>query len=214
MLLSQRPVTCAARPVRSRMAVRASASSSWVAVPKSNALTEELVNESRAPNVDAKGKAVLVAVDKSSKEHPLRALSWCLDHLVKPGDTVHILTVIPIDETNQPSAFSPVALSTPSSSTIDRDILESATASSMELLDKATKMVQQAEGVHSVSHVLVERTWETVGQALCSKAEELDAAMLVVASSGKNLVRVLRVGTVPSQQEGSFSSSLFFFLLC
>lgn len=75
--------------------------STWVEVNSGASLVDELVSARPADGRSAHAarprapKAVLVALDASGAD-PLRAVSWAVDNVATTGDTVHLLSVVPL----------------------------------------------------------------------------------------------------------------------
>ena len=149
--------------------------------------SEELVRADSAGTHLGKGKRrIMVALDRGDASH--RALDWALSTLARKGDELHLVNVVPLDRTYAPISISPGAMAEVLPQ-VDPDLRAAAERQSMALLDEQAARVKRHAGVACVSHVVVEHTWESVSHAICAKAAELDAQLLVVASSGKNWVR-------------------------
>ena len=106
-----------------------------------------------------------------------------------PADTVHLINVIPLDRTYSPYSFQPLNIvADPNLPQLDPELRSAAEERGKQVLSDGVAAVH-ATGRAAVAHLIVERTWESVSHAVCAKANELDAAALVVANSGKNWVR-------------------------
>ena len=107
----------------------------------------------------------------------------------RPADTIHLINVIPLDRTYSPYSFQPLNIvADPNLPQLDPELRSAAEERGKQVLSDGVAAVH-ATGRAAVAHLIVERTWESVSHAVCAKANELDAAALVVANSGKNWVR-------------------------
>ena len=135
------------------------------------------------------GRAIMVTLDGG--EASFRALDWALKNVARKKDTIHLVNVIPLDKTYSPYSFQPLNIvADPNLPQLDPELRTAAEERSKEVLRDGVAVVH-ATGRAAVAHLVVERTWESVSHAVCAKANELDAAALVVANSGKNWVRAL-----------------------
>ena len=150
--------------------------------------SEELVRADSAGTHSGKGskRKILVAIDDGDASHS--ALDWTLSTLARKGDELHLVNVVPLDRTYAPISLSPGAMAEVLPQ-VDPDLRAAAEKHAMALLDQQAERVKGHAGVACVCHVVVEHTWESVSHAICAKAAELEAQLLVVASSGKNWVR-------------------------
>ena len=97
--------------------------------------------------------------------------------------------MIPLDRTYSPYSFQPLNIvADPNLPQLDPELRSAAEQRGKQVLSDGVAAVHAA-GRAAVAHLIVEHTWENVSHAVCAKANELDAAALVVANSGKNWVR-------------------------
>ena len=115
----------------------------------------------------------------------------------RPADTIHLINVIPLDRTYSPYSFQPLNIvADPNLPQLDPELRSAAEERGKQVLSDGVAAVH-ATGRAAVAHLIVERTWESVSHAVCAKANELDAAALVVANSGKNWARSCSAVTPP-----------------
>ena len=117
------------------------------------------------------------------------AHSFATPSIPLSADTIHLINVIPLDRTYSPYSFQPLNIvADPNLPQLDPELRSAAEERGKQVLVDGVAAVH-ATGRAAVAHLIVERTWESVSHAVCAKANELDAAALVVANSGKNWVR-------------------------
>ena len=118
-----------------------------------------------------------------------RALEWALKNVARKKDMLHLVNVVPLDSTYSPYSFQPLNIvADPNLPQLDPGLRAAAEERGKKVLSDGVAAVHAA-GRTAVAHLVVERTWESVSHVVCAKANELDAAALVIAKSNKNWVR-------------------------
>ena len=153
-------------------------------------------NESKKGISSTTGRTIVIPVDDSAASE--RACEWAAREMWRPGDILHLLHVIP----SLPSvAYGSGPMAGLSSSFLY--VLEPPTAAfkeaTMEYMERRFHGMLRKAGVEFESDVLLEMTdggVQNVGYALLTRADEVDAAAIVVGSHGRGGIGELLLGSV------------------
>eukprot|EP00193_Tetraselmis_chui_P013290 CAMPEP_0177782248 /NCGR_PEP_ID=MMETSP0491_2-20121128/18338_1 /TAXON_ID=63592 /ORGANISM="Tetraselmis chuii, Strain PLY429" /LENGTH=430 /DNA_ID=CAMNT_0019302479 /DNA_START=840 /DNA_END=2132 /DNA_ORIENTATION=- len=136
---------------------------------------------------EGEGRAIAVAVDDSALSE--KSLQWTVDNVYRHGDTVHMMHVVP-----------PLAEDVPVADGFG-DSMENAQDG---VSDKYKEILEAAHVPYKIDLVQehfidsIKADAVRLGTALVSKAEDLDASVLVMASHGKGDVEEFLLGSVTS----------------
>lgn len=139
------------------------------------------------------GRRLMLAVDESHASE--KTLDWTLDNIYKAGDEVHVLHVIP--------SQTPVVLTTELGVA---GLIEDDEATKQKVADHAQeflkeKFMSKLEAAKIPYHVEVVRSSvdnDTIGALVCKHAEQLNAAVVVMAKHTRTAVKEFFVGSVTS----------------
>mmetsp|Transcript_7020 Transcript_7020/g.18002 ORF Transcript_7020/g.18002 Transcript_7020/m.18002 type:complete len:415 (-) Transcript_7020:187-1431(-) len=136
---------------------------------------------------EGSGRNLAVAIDNSSLSE--KSLKWTLDNVYRAGDTVHVMHVVP------PLGGAAAVADGFGDSSIDVD--DGVSEKYRAMLDVAQvkyeiDLIQE----HFLDSIIADDV--RMGTALVSKAEDLDASMLVMASHSKGGMDEFLIGSVSS----------------
>eukprot|EP00884_Botryococcus_braunii_P020544 jgi/Botrbrau1/7173/Bobra.0300s0006.1 len=142
----------------------------------------------REEDVSAGARNLVIAVDES--KDALRAFNWALSHIYRPGDVLHILHVLPFVDTRPASGQ--LYYVPPADQALEEVMVEHAQQFIKE------NFVAEAEklGITFEVDVVKGTCLQSTGQAVCSAAEKLQAAMLIVHTHRKSMVEKIMMGSV------------------
>jgi structural maintenance of chromosome 2 len=135
-------------------------------------------------------RRIVVAVDAS--EDSIDAFTWVIKNLVKPGDELHLLHVVP-DVFTSPASGSIYYCSSPDPET-ERALWQQAKQFFVDNFLEHAK----AEGLEDSCwlHLVKESRHKHIGKAVCRKADELGAEPLVLAAHDRSALEKMFLGSV------------------
>jgi nucleotide-binding universal stress UspA family protein len=119
------------------------------------------------------------------------AFRWTLTNLYRPGDSLHLLHVVP-DAASQPAASG--SLFYPPNDPLDE--ADALTHQAEEFIAAEFVALAARRGVEVTVILLKDSRHKHVGRAVCRKAEELGAAPLVLATHHKSYWAEMLLGSV------------------
>lgn len=138
----------------------------------------------------ALARNLVIAVDHT--EDSFAAVKWTLDNLYKPGDSLHLLHVIPRPFVATPFPTTMLPLTS-----------EDAVAEAQEVEGHMREYIAQVymglAGVHNANMVISVvhgKCKDSIGQVICKHSEDLAAAVVVMTAHKKNLMEQLVLGSV------------------
>jgi nucleotide-binding universal stress UspA family protein len=138
-------------------------------------------------------RVVLVAVDDTPAS--VAAFAFVAQHLLRPGDHLHLIHVIPRLVFSSTFGVPPVDF-VPSSDSTDYE--QALARAERFILDKFVRRLPASyAGAAPVVHIVKSETdTESVGHVLCKKADVLDACFVALASNSRSRVAELFLGSV------------------
>ncbi|KAI7843254.1 hypothetical protein COHA_003088 [Chlorella ohadii] len=135
-------------------------------------------------------RRIVVAVDAS--EDSIDAFTWVIKNLVKPGDELHLLHVVP-DVFTSPASGSIYYCSSPDPE-MERALWQQAKSFFVDNFLEHAK----AEGLEDCCwlHLVKESRHKHIGKAVCKKADELGAEPLVLAAHDRSALEKMFLGSV------------------
>eukprot|EP00210_Caulerpa_lentillifera_P002453 g2351.t1 len=137
-------------------------------------------------------RAIVVAVDET--EESVKALNWTLDNFYRKNDVLHLLHVIPY--VRQEVLTSTVYYTPP---VLDPEITEQLYQNAKEVVNETFVPVLKNSKVEYVVDMVQEKGSETIGDAVCHAASDVDACAVVVAAHKKHWLQAWLMGS--SSQE-------------
>lgn len=138
-------------------------------------------------------RVVVVAVDDTPAS--VAAFSFCVQNLLRPGDHLHLVHVIPRLVFSSTFGVPPVDFVPSADSTAYEQSLAKA---ERFILDKFVRQLPASySGAAPVVHIIKSETdTESVGHVLVKKADALGACFLALASNSRSRVAELFLGSV------------------
>ncbi|PNH03550.1 hypothetical protein TSOC_010373 [Tetrabaena socialis] len=143
-------------------------------------------------DVDAFAKRhILISVDESAASE--KALDWAIENIYRAGDELHLFHVIP------PGQY--VVLSTDMGF---EEVVEDSEASQKRVEDHARNLLTEKfvpklkakDIAYQVELVRFATDNESIGAVICKRAEQLQAACVVMAKHNKGAIKEFFVGSV------------------
>lgn len=135
---------------------------------------------SSPPQTDAATRNILVPID--DQEDSDLALRWVIDQFYRSGDVFHFLHIVPPVQHFASTSMQPEHLGVIQAQGF--------------IQDRFVPIVQEIGASHDVSIVEASTDCDIIGQQICHKAEELDAALVVMAAHHKGRLLRYLVGSV------------------
>lgn len=162
--------------------------------------TELSADESDLPKDRATSpRHIVVTVDDSDVSE--RACAWAAHHLARPGDTLHLVHVIPSLPSIIQGAGALSGLGSPGMLYVMEPPTAEYKAATEEYMQRRFYGILRSSGVDFESEVLVELTdgsTGSVGQAICDRAGALGAAAVVIGSHSRGGLGEMVLGSVAS----------------
>jgi len=133
-------------------------------------------------------RTLVVAVDET--EDSVKALKWTIENFYKPDDILHLLHVIPY--VHQQVLTSTVYYTPP---ILDPEISEQLYLNAEEVVNEKFVPVLKASNVKYSVDMVKEKGSETIGDAVCHAAADLNACAVVVASHKKHWLQTWLMGS-------------------
>eukprot|EP00210_Caulerpa_lentillifera_P004671 g4456.t1 len=133
-------------------------------------------------------RVIVVAVDET--EESVKALKWTLDNFHREGDTLHLLHVIPF--VHQQIMTSTVYYTPPIP---DPEISEQLYENAEEVVKETFIPVLEEKKVKYEVDMVQEKGSETIGEAVCHAASDVDACAVVVAAHKKHWLQLWLMGS-------------------
>lgn len=142
-------------------------------------------------------RVLVICVDDSDASED--AVKWTLCNICKDGDELHFLHVIPRFHLQLGGVSPADFLPHHDDEMYEELIKKSETFIARRFLIHVDQMAAAASSPPPVIHIIkFETDSDSIGTALCKKAEELNAAVLVVARHDKSKLQQFFLGSVSS----------------
>lgn len=142
------------------------------------------------------GRTIVIAVDDSAASE--RACAWAAKQMWRQGDVLHLLHVIP-SLPNVAYGSGPMAGLSSSFLYVLEPPTAAFKAATEEYMERRFHVMLREAGVEFENDILLEMTdggVQNVGHALLKRAEDVDAAAIVVGSHGRGGIGELLLGSV------------------
>lgn len=137
-------------------------------------------------------RRVLLCIDDSDASED--AVRWAMAHVYREGDELHIVHVIPRYMLTGAYGVPPVDYLPSHMAHRNEELIKSAEAF---IVRRALRHMEGVTEPKPVVHVIkYETDADSIGELLCRKAEELDAAVMVLSQHDKTRVQQIFLGSV------------------
>jgi len=143
---------------------------------------------SESSEVTPTPRVLVVAVDET--EDSVKALRWTIENFYRSDDTLHLLHVIPY--VHQQVLTSTVYYTPP---ILDPEISEQLYLNAEEVVNEKFIPILKASNVNYKIDMVKEKGSETIGDAVCHAAADLNACAVVVASHKKHWLQTWLMGS-------------------
>eukprot|EP00892_Ulva_mutabilis_P006978 jgi/Ulvmu1/4652/UM002_0383.1 len=136
-------------------------------------------------------RVVLIAVDDTDDDS--RAMDWTMKNLLRPDDSVHIAHVVPRLTHALQYGAPPIDMAAP----VDEQDYQARLKSAQEFIRARFLSILGSTNIEPTVHLIKsEVDNDAIGRVICQKAEQLDAAAVVLAKHHRGRLKEMFMGSV------------------